>query len=124
MPTLVMKDGESKTVGANVVPEKGANKYAIKKLTQELIMLGYNRITLKSDDENSIKALKRAVNTELAHFGVETMMEESHPGEHQSNGQIEGAVKIWRGQFKTIKDATEKIWASGLRQRTMRCRGW
>ena len=60
MPIMICKDRKSKMISANVVPEKGANKFAIKKLAQEIVILGYNRIAMKTDDENAVLALKRA----------------------------------------------------------------
>ena len=61
MPILVMKDRKSKMVYANVVPEKGRNKYAIKRLAQDIGILGYNRMIIKSDQEPSIMELKQCV---------------------------------------------------------------
>ena len=38
---------------------------------------------------------------------VEMVMEESPVGEHQSNGQIEGAIRQIQGVFRSMKDALE-----------------
>ena len=86
MPILVFRDRESKWITANVVPAKGENGYAIKRLAQDVEYLGYKRIILKSDEENPIMALKRAVRRERTN---DIMLEESPVGESQSNGEIE-----------------------------------
>ena len=64
MLILVMKDHESKMVQASVVPEKGQNSYAIKRLMHDIGMLGYKKMIPKSDNEKAILALKACVKRE------------------------------------------------------------
>ena len=61
------------------------------KLFVEIRNLGYKRLILKSDQERSIKALKDAVKERM--MDIELVLEESPVGEHQSNGEVENAVK-------------------------------
>ena len=56
-----MKDSNSKAVFTDVVPQKGANAYAIKRMVQNPEILGYGRLILKNDQELAIIALKKAV---------------------------------------------------------------
>ncbi len=75
-------------------------------MSKELEGWGYggNQCILKSDGEPSIVALKRSIR---AYFELKGKLEESPPGEHQSNGKVEIAVKFLRNQMKTMRDALE-----------------
>ena len=77
-PIIVLKDRKSGTIKAHVVEEKGVNAYAIKRIGQDIGLLGYNRIILKSDNEPAIMALKAAIKAERPE---EIIMEESPVGE-------------------------------------------
>ena len=70
-------------------------------------MAGYagTKITIRSDQEPSIKAVKRAVAIKRA---AVTAMIESPVRESKSNGRIERAVRTWRDQFKTLKHYYER----------------
>ena len=59
---------------------------------------------LKSDGEPAIISLKEAVKRESE---IDMVLEESPVGEHQANGDIEGAIRQVQGQFRTMKDALE-----------------
>ena len=60
-PIIVTRDRKSKIVTAHVVEEKGANEYAVKRLSQDLKLTGYRKIIFKSDNEPAIIALKQGV---------------------------------------------------------------
>ena len=62
------------------------------------------KITMKSDQEPSILALKRAVAT--ARTG-ETVPIEPPVRSSKSNSKMEGAIGIWQGQVRTIEHFTE-----------------
>ena len=85
MPILAIKDRKSGMIQSRVVPAKGAEKFAIKRLVKDLELLGYNKVVLKSDNEASIIALKKAVKETTK---VEIIPEESPVGDHQANGEI------------------------------------
>ena len=101
---IVIHDSRSKYVAAEIVPEKGLNEYAVRRVAQIVNRLGYRRIIIKSDQEASIVALKGAVKRELE---LEVSFEESPVGEHQSNGVIENAIGRVQGQIRTVRDALE-----------------
>ena len=63
-PMIVMKDRKSGTIKAHLVEEKGVNAYAIKRVGQDIGLLGYKRIIFKSDNEPAIIALKEAIKKE------------------------------------------------------------
>ena len=63
MPILVVKDEPKEGTGtgmvfAYVVPQKGVQPYAVKKLAETIGQLGHPEIVLKSDGEPAIVALK------------------------------------------------------------------
>ena len=104
MPIVVMKDKELKMKYARVVPKKGVDPYAVDRIKRDLEQLGHKKVTFKSDQENSTKALKQAVKTAT---DMEIITEESPVGEHQANGDVENSVNNIKGQFRTMKDALD-----------------
>ena len=77
-PIIVIKDRKKGTIKAHMLEEKGVNAYAIKRVGQDIGLMGYKKIILKSDNEPAIIALKSAVKTERPE---EIIMEESPVGE-------------------------------------------
>ena len=64
MPVLVLRDRETKYMTARVMPRKGPHPHAVRRLGQDLTkILGYNRVFIKSDQEEAIKKLKECVKT-------------------------------------------------------------
>ena len=61
MPILAIKDRRTGMMQSRVVPAKGNDKFAIKRLVKDIELLGYNKVILKSDNESSILALKKSV---------------------------------------------------------------
>jgi len=104
MPILAIKDRKTGMMQSRVVPSKGNDKYAIKRLKKDIELLGYKKIILKSDNEPSIISLKQAVKDSM---NVEIILEESPVGDHQANGEVENAIKRCAGQFRTLKEVTE-----------------
>ncbi len=103
MPMLVViYDSNSTDIASEVLPGKGVNEYAARRLAQIVNRLGYRRVLIEPDQEPSIMALKAVVERELL---LEVSFEESQVGEHQSNGAIENAVRRVQGQVRTIRDA-------------------
>ena len=81
---------------------KGPTPQAVGWLSGKIEESGYNgvNITMKSDQENSIKVLKKAVSIKRH---SETAMIESPVRVSKSNGQIERAVRTWQSQFRTLR---------------------
>ena len=57
-----------------MLKKKGANAYAIKRVGQDIGLLGYKKIIFKSDNEPALLALKQAVKAERSE---EIIMEEA-----------------------------------------------
>ena len=64
MPILVIKDTSTGYVNANVVQRKGECGFATKCIVDFLNYLGHKKVILKSDQEESIMALKASVQRE------------------------------------------------------------
>ena len=105
-PTLVMFDDDKLSFWALAVRQKGATNAVVKYVAGILDQSGYQgqRITMKSDQEPSIVALKTAV--AAARVG-ETIPIESPVRASKSNGKMENAIKLWQEQLRTIKHYTE-----------------
>ena len=100
MPILVMKDGEAGMIFANVVPQKGVEGYAVKRLSKDIDSLGHKKVILKRDNEPAIVALKDVVRIECK---TERVKEESPVGDHQASGEIEMANQQAQCQFRVMK---------------------
>ena len=105
-PTLVMYDDSKESFWALGVKQKGVTDSVVKYCVDTLDQSGYRgeKVTFKTDQEPSILALKKAV--AVARVG-ETVPIESPVRASKSNGMMEGAVRIWQGQLRTIKHFTE-----------------
>jgi len=114
MPMLVLRDRESKTIQADVVPRKGDDAHAVQVLSDHTKELGHRKIILKSDQEPSIVSLKERVS--MVTDGVEIVSEASPVGESKSNGEVERAIRTVRGQFRTFRDHVENRYMTVLDQ--------
>ena len=113
MPILAIKDRKTGMMQSRVVPAKGNDKFAIKRLVKDIELLGYNKVILKSDNESSILALKKSVKETTK---VEIILEESPVGDHQGNGEVENAIKRFAGQFRTLREALETRYQKRITQ--------
>ena len=98
---------------------KGRHPYAIKRLSQDIGMFGYNRLIVKSDQEASIMELKDRVKRERheqitlleekksIQISTSTMSEESPVSESKSNGEIERAIQTVQDQIGAVKGSLE-----------------
>ena len=106
MPVLVMHDDSLELIWALPVESKGPTKYVVDWCTRKLDEAGYRgqRISLKSDEEPAIMALKRAIAAERS--GPSALIA-SPVRESKSNGAVEKAIQSWQGQFRVIKHHLE-----------------
>ena len=107
-PILVMHDDISKSVFAHAVPQKGIQypliDLVVQAVARDINSLGYRRIIIKDDQEESILAFAKAVKRVLAR---DVVFEQSPVGDPQSNGAAERAVQIVKGMIRTVRDACE-----------------
>ena len=110
-PTIMIKDSETEVQYTHVIPKKGLDSYAVKRIVQDIERnFGYKKFILKIDQEPAIMVLKEAIIRHLkAGHGdqIQVLCEESPVGESQSNGSVENGFKQLQGQFRTIRAHVE-----------------
>ena len=102
---LMIKDGNTQCSFAHVVPRKGVESdgFSVSRVVNSALWLGHSKVILRGDNEPALAALigqaMRVLKIELHSVA------EEHPAvyDSQSNGVIENAIKIFRGQFRTMK---------------------
>ena len=102
---LVARDRRSGATMAMWVPAKGiGHPWISRRVAVWIDALGYERVIIKSDHEESICALQREIKNIRQ---SETMLENSPVGESRSNGLIEMAIQEVQGAIRTLKDCVE-----------------
>ena len=109
IPILVAYDNVKKSIWTLEVEEKGISNtnVAVNWLVSKLDASGYHGvdISLKSDNEPSIMALKDAVS--IKRKGGTSLLE-SPVRESKSNAHVERAIRTWRDQFRTLRHYSER----------------
>ena len=109
IPVLIAYDNVKQSVWALEVEEKGVSnsRVAVDWLVGKLDASGYRgvAISLKSDNEPSILALKEAIAVQRQ---GETSLLESPVRESKCNAHVERAIRNWRDQFRTLRHYTER----------------
>ena len=113
LPIVVMRDRRTKMYAASFVPRKGVEPFACKFFANFVRDLGWKRLTVKSDGEASLLALKAAAMEALP--GVEAIPKESPVGDHNANAEAENAVKEVKRAFRAIKDCLEEKLGKAVR---------
>ena len=108
LPSLVIFVDDKGAFWAIGMRTKTVTEQLVKYFKDILDQSGYigEKITMKSEQEPSVVALKKAV--AAARTG-ETVPIESPARASQSNGRMEGAIGIWHGQVRTIQHYTEAM---------------
>ena len=99
---LILHDDRLETLWALGVKTKGVTPEVVTWIMNKLEEAGYKgtEITMNTDQEESIMALKRAV---AARRETRTSLIESKVRVSVSNSRVERAVRKWRGQFRKTK---------------------
>ena len=120
-PIVAWHDSNSKATMCYAVPNKGECEYTIKRGAQDVCeVLGYNKMIFKGDQE---PALRTMMKRSKMLCGEQCVMEQSPVGESQSNGAIEGQIKIMQGQFRTMGGHLETCYKRVI-PRTHQCMAW
>ena len=103
---IAVKEEKHGCVHASIVPGKGDQvEWVSSHVARFCNKLGFKEITMKSDTEPAILALRDSVSRKC---NAEVITEDTPVGDHQSNGGIENAVKNIRGMIRTVRDAVEE----------------
>ena len=105
-PILVTYDNATDNIRPYTTKKKGVTMWIAKAIGMDLEAIGYRgtRVCLKSDQEEAIVSVKKAV---ADWRESPTSMIESPARESQCNGKMEKAVQKWEGQLRTMKFAIE-----------------
>ena len=71
----------------------------------DLKYTGYRKVNMRSDGEPARLALLRAIATG---WDIHCIPQVSAPGNIQSHGVVENAVKLTKGQIRTLKSSLER----------------
>ena len=103
---LVAKCSATQCLFAHIVPQKGVDSdgYAVEQLKKDILWLGHAKVVIRSDNEPAILRMVDKVTQALrASGGIESASSEgSVPYDPQTNGMAEGAVRLIKGQFRTL----------------------
>ena len=98
---IAVKEDRHQNIMSSVALKKGVEEpWTIERVAKFIDLLGYREITLKSDTEPAIIALRNRV-AEACKAEVTT--QDAVKGDKESNGLIENAVMLIRGIIRTIK---------------------
>ena len=105
-PVLVGFDHVSNGIWALAVDQKGATRSSTKWVAGKIDEAGCagTQVTIRSDQEESIIALKKAV---AVYRQSETVSLESPVRDSKANGAAERAVRTWAGQLRTLRHHLE-----------------
>ena len=105
-PVIIGHDRQSKGIWAMVVDHKGAQESSVRWLKNKIKESGHSgtKVTVKSDQEVAIVALKKAVAIKRQ---AETVLIESPVRDSRANGTIERAMRTWAAQTRTMRHHLE-----------------
>ena len=105
-PILTTYDNNTGSLHTYVVKKKGVVMWLPKAIGSDLEHMGYKgcRVSVKSDQENSVMAVKRSV---AEWRSAPTSMIEAPVRESKCNGKMERAVQNFQGQLRTLKLSLE-----------------
>ena len=103
---IVAKCVRTQCLFAHAVPQKGVDPdgYVITQLKDDILWLGHSQVVLRSDNEPAlVRVVEKVANALKNSAGVQSAAcEGSVPYDPQTNGHAEGAVRLMKGQFRTL----------------------
>ena len=106
MPILVGKDRHVKISWSAMLETKAVCEYNTALLVGWIRFSGHKKLTLQSDNEPAIVALKESARARLP--DIELLFTESPVKDHQANGDVEVEVREVKRTVRAIKGATEQ----------------
>jgi len=102
---LVVRELKTGMMQGMIVGKKGVgDSWVEQRIANFMNGFGYKKVILRSDNENSIVALRRKIANLVS---AQVLQEDSIQGESQTNGLAEVGVKILEGMIRTLKIAVE-----------------
>ena len=78
---------------------------ALHTIVADLKRIGYRKVNMRSDGEASLLAFLGAISVR---WDIHCIPQVSAPGDIQSHGAVENAVKLAKGQIRTLKSSLER----------------
>ena len=94
---LVLKDSHTGAMHAVPTPAKGgpvAFKYLVAEVCRFLNYCGHESVTVRSDGEPACLALQQGIKAFRTKMGLQTHLEQTEPGDHQSNASEQAIDSI------------------------------
>ena len=102
---LVVRELKTGMMQGMIVGKKGVgDSWVEQRIANFMNGFGYKKVILRSDNENSIVALRRKIANLVS---AQVLQEDSIQGESQTNGLAQVGVKILEGMIRTLKIAVE-----------------
>ena len=105
MDILVVKDSPSKALFSHACNSKAVDERVAAKVVEDIESLGRKKIILRSDNDKSIKALRKVISDTRIE---ETLQQDTPTYSSQSNGSTERGVQSVQGQIRVTKIALEQ----------------
>ena len=108
---LIGIDSWTRWVEAYPIPRKGTQRsieHCVEGLVQMSCQLAYQQVTTKGDNESTMKSLKKSCQQLRGTLGLRTLIEDSIPHDHASNGLVERAIQTVRRQGKAVLEDLKK----------------
>ena len=108
IPVITIKDDDTKSVRAHVVPRKGDIDWVADEVIKDISKLGHSaEVIIKSDQEPALIDLRKTI-VQRRGKSAKTLEENAKNKDSQSNGVIERAIQGVEGMVRTMKFALEK----------------
>jgi len=107
IPILVARDADTKMVLSAPLPSKHCDESSCRVLADFITVLGWPRVTLRSDQEPALVAMAAGAKKILMDRSVTVVLEESPAGASQSNGMAEQTVGAVAAQCRVMLSALE-----------------
>ena len=119
---LIGIDSWTRWVEAYPIPRKGgqqSTERCVEGLVQMSCQPGYSQVTIKGDNESTMKSFKKSFQQLRGMLALRTLIEDSIPHDHASNGLVERAIQIVRRQGNALLEDLRRRTKFALRQLLM-----
>ena len=108
---IIVKCAATRCMFAHAVPQKGVDPdgFVVDRLKDDIVWLGHANVVIRSDNEPAlVRVVEKVAKLLKQSEGVTASCEGSVPYDPQTNGHAEGAVKLFKGMFRTLLLGLEK----------------
>ena len=113
--TLMCVDKDTTMTHAIDAPTKEASAPTVTAVCDFAKTMGHRELEFRTDGEPAMRALQSKVSSERLRNGLKTTISNGKTHDSQNMGQVESAIRWWRGKALTLKYATEANYMFKLR---------